>query len=60
MKKLLASIALTCVTMMAIPDIAIAENDDCVTIILCDNYVTVCKGDDITDWVSILCDENDN
>jgi len=56
MKKILSIIAVLFVMAAVIPKVANAADIPCVTIIMCDQYVVVCQGEDATAWVSILCD----
>lgn len=57
MKKLLSIIALLFVMAAVVPKVANAVGTPCITVIMCDQYVMVCPGDDITPWISILCDD---
>ncbi|MGE4540586.1 MAG: hypothetical protein AB7D35_04930 [Bacteroidales bacterium] len=60
MKKLVASILFLSFLSIGIPKITKAAAEPCATVILCDTYITVCNAEDITDWIAILCNKNEN
>ena len=55
MKKLIASFVLISMMAIGIPKMVNAGEGPCATIIICNHFVTVCQGEDVTDWVSLLC-----
>ncbi len=60
MNKLVASILFLSFLSIGIPKITKAAAEPYATVILCDTYVTVCNDEDITDWVALLCNKNEN